>query len=231
VAAGRTPNTDGLGLAEGGVELDARGRVVVDRYHRTTASGIYAAGDATGSGLASTAAQQGRAAACHALGLVFGVATDHAPSSAVYGVPEVACVGLTEEQAQARDIPHVVGRCDLATTARGAIAGKGGLLKLVFRADDRRVLGVHCLGEAASEVVGLGHLALHLDAPVERLLALGLNTPTYAHAYHDAVLDGLSRLARLMAPRSVIGREREREDARRSSGSTPIPPFPTRRVT
>jgi NAD(P) transhydrogenase len=195
VAAGRTPNTDGLGLADVGIEVDGRGRIVVDRYHRTTASRIYAAGDVTGTGLASTAMQQGRAAACHACGLMFGVTIDRLASTAVYGVPEVAGVGLTEEEARAADLPYAVGRCDLAVTTRGAIAGHGGLLKLVFRADDRRLLGVHCIGDIASEMVGLGHAALHAGWPVEQLLALGLNTPTYGYAYHDAAVDGLAHLA------------------------------------
>ena len=155
-AAGRTPNTAGLGLAEAGVQLDERGRIVVDSYYRTSAAGIYAAGDVIGPTLASTAMQQGRAAACHACGLVFGVEVDQAASSAVYGLPEVAGVGATEEQARAGGIPYVVGRCDLATTARGAIAGHGGRLKLIFRADNRKLLGVHCIGDIASEVVGAG---------------------------------------------------------------------------
>jgi NAD(P) transhydrogenase len=203
VAAGRTPNTEGLGLADVGIDVDARGRIVVDRYHRTSAPGVYAAGDVTGSGLASSAMQQGRAAACHACGLVIGVAIDRLASTSVYGMPEVAAVGLTEEQARAAGIPYTVGRCDLATTARGAIAGHGGLLKLVFRTDDRALLGVHCIGDIASEVVGLGHAALHAAWPVEQLLALGLNTPTYGYAYHDAAVDGLSHLARQLAPRPV----------------------------
>ena len=99
-AAGRVPNSEGLGLDEVGAQLDGRGRIVVDRYFRTTAPGIYAAGDVVRPALASTAMQQGRAAASHACGLVFGMAVDQAASSAVYGLPEVAGVGLTEEQAR-----------------------------------------------------------------------------------------------------------------------------------
>jgi NAD(P) transhydrogenase len=197
-AAGRTPNTTGLGLAEAGVQLDDRGRIVVDRYFRTSAPGIYAAGDVVSPALASTAMQQGRAAACHACGLLFGVEVDQAESSAVYSLPEVAGVGLTEEAVRAADIPYVVGRCDLATTARGAIAGHGGRLKLIFRADNRKLLGVHCIGDIASEVVGLGHLALHVGSTVEIFLTLALNTPTYSAAYHDAAVDGLARLAEVM---------------------------------
>jgi NAD(P) transhydrogenase len=215
VAAGRTPNTEGLGLEEAGVQLDARGRIVVDHYYRTTASGIYAAGDVVKPALASNAMQQGRAAAAHACGLAFGVVVDQVASSAVYGLPEVAGVGATEEQVQATGIPYVVGRCDLAATPRGAIAGHGGLLKLILRADDRKLLGVHCLGDIASEVVNLGHVVLHVGGSVDLFLALALNTPTYSQAYHDATIDGLTRLTELMgladggsptAPRSDGGR-------------------------
>jgi NAD(P) transhydrogenase len=197
-AAGRTPNTEGLGLEEAGVRLDAHGRIVVDHYYRTTAAGVYAAGDVVDPALASTAMQQGRAAASHACGLVFGVAVDQSPSTAVYGLPEVAGVGATEVQVQGAGIPYAVGRCDLSVTPRGVIAGHGGLLKLIFRADDRKLLGVHCFGDIASEVVGLGHVVLHVGGSVEVFLTLALNTPTYSYAYHDATVDGLTRLAELM---------------------------------
>jgi NAD(P) transhydrogenase len=189
------PNSEGLGLDEVGAQLDGRGRIVVDRYFRTTAPGVYAAGDIVRPALASTAMQQGRAAACHACGLLVGVAVDQAASSAVYGLPEVAGVGLTEEQARRADIPYVVGRCDLAETARGTIAGRGGRLKLIGRADDHKLLGVHCIGDIASEMVGLGHAVIALGGMFEMLLTLGLNMPTYSAAYHDAAVDGLSRLA------------------------------------
>jgi NAD(P) transhydrogenase len=199
VAAGRTPNTEGLGLEQAGVRIDARGRILVDRYYRTTAPGIYAAGDVVKPGLASNAMQQGRAAAAHACGLVFGVEIDQTASSAVYGLPEVAGVGATEEQIRATGIPYAVGRCDLATTPRGAIAGHGGLLKLIFHTDTRKLLGVHCFGDIASEVVGLGHVVLQLGGRVELFLTLALNTPTYSYAYHDATVDGLTRLTKLMS--------------------------------
>jgi NAD(P) transhydrogenase len=211
-AAGRTPNTEELGLAEAGVQLDERGRIVVDRYYRTTATGIYAAGDVVGPTLASTAMQHGRAAACHACGLVLGVELDQAASSAVYSLPEVAGVGATEEQVRAAGIPYIVGRCDLATTARGAISGHGGRLKLILRADDRKLLGVHCIGDSASEVVGLGHVVLHVGGTVELFLTLGLNTPTYSAAYHDAAVDGLARLAQHMGYEGQGQGQQERID-------------------
>ena len=123
---------------------------------------------------------------------------DRTPSIAVYGLPEVAGVGATEEQVRDDGIPYVVGRCDLATSPRGAIAGHGGLLKLIFRTDDRKLLGVHCFGDIASEVVGLGHMVLHVGGSVEVFLTLALNTPTYNNAYHAATVDGLTRLAQMM---------------------------------
>jgi NAD(P) transhydrogenase len=201
-ATGRQPNAEGLGLEEVGVQLDGRGRIVVDPYFRTTAPGIYAAGDVISSSLASTAVQQGRAAARHACGLVYGLAVDQAASSAVYGMPEVAGVGLTEEQAEQAEIRYVVGRCDLAETTRGTIAGRGGRLKLIFREDDRKLLGVHCIGDIASETIGLGHAVISMGGTIEVLLALGLNMPTYSAAYHDAAIDGLARLAEALGHRS-----------------------------
>jgi NAD(P) transhydrogenase len=195
-AAGRTPNTEGLGLNAAGVAVDPRGRIVVDGYYQTTCDGIYAVGDAVGPTLASIAAQQGRAAVCHALGLAFGVPVDRAPSAAVYGRPELAGVGATEEQVQDSGVPYVVGRCDLSRTARGAIAGRGGRLKLLVQADDRKLLGVHCIGDIASEMVGMGHTVLHMGGAVDVFLTLAFNTPTYASAYRDAAIDAMAQLAR-----------------------------------
>ena len=196
-AAGRAANTAGLGLDRAGVDIDQRGRIVVDRYYQTTCPGIYAVGDAVAPTLASVAMQQGRAAVCHAFGLVFGVPIDRAASAAVYGLPELAGVGVTEEEIRRTAIPYVVGRADLSRTARGAIAGRGGRLKLIVRADDRKLLGVHCIGDIASELVGLGHTVLHMNGRIDVLLTLALNTPTYSSAYRDAAIDALSQLAAL----------------------------------
>ena len=200
-AAGRVPNTHGLGLEAAGVAVDPRGRIVVDRYYQTSAAGIYAVGDTVAPTLASIAAQQGRAAVCHALGLAFGVPVDRTPSAAVYGVPEIAAVGVTEEQVRGSGTPYVVGRCDLSRTARGAIAGRGGRLKLIVRAGDRKLLGVHCIGDIASELVGMGHTVLHMDGAVDIFLTLALNTPTYSAAYRDAAIDAMTQLS-LLARRS-----------------------------
>ena len=189
-ATGRTPNVERLGLGEAGVMFDAKGHVVVDRHFRTAAEGTYAAGDVLGPALASVAMQQGRAAA----GLILAGALDRAASSAVYGLPELAGVGATEEEVKGAGIPYAVGRCDLAMMPRGAIAGHGGRLKLIFGAADRKLLGVHCIGDIASELIGMGHMVLHVGGVVDLFLTMALNTPTYSHAYRNAAVDGLTRL-------------------------------------
>lgn len=199
-ATGRRANTDGLGLDRAGIALDSRGRIVVDRYFMTTCAEVYAVGDAVAPTLASVAMQQGRAAVCHALGLAFGVPVDRQASAAVYGLPEVAAVGVHEEEVRASGVAYVVGRAALEGTARGTIAGTHGLLKLIVRADDRRLLGVHCIGEIASELVAMGHAALHMGAAVDLFLTLALNTPTYTAAYRDAAIDAVMQLSQLARP-------------------------------
>lgn len=194
-AAGRVANTEGLGAEEAGIQLTRNGRIVVDASYHTSADGIYAAGDVVSPSLASVAMEQGRLAVFRAFNLPFRDTLHPLGVSAVYGVPEVAGVGLTEEQCRDQGIAYEVGRCDLAITPRGAIAGHGGLLKLIFRSDDRRLLGVHIIGDIASELVGTGQMAISNDNPIDIFAALTLNTPTYTYAYKYAAFDGLLRLA------------------------------------
>jgi NAD(P) transhydrogenase len=194
-AIGRTANTEGLRLAEAGVALDPRGRIIVDQQYRTTAEGIYAAGDVLGPTLASIAMEQGVVAVCSALGIPFKGAVDPMAISAVYGMPEVAGAGLTEEQCRAQGIDYEVGRSDLGLIPRGAIAGHGGLLKLIFRKDDLRLLGVHCICDIASEVVGIGQMVLHYGGAIDVFVTQTMNTPTYSFAYKYAAYDGLKKVA------------------------------------
>lgn len=194
-AAGRSANTEGLGLKSAGVQVDQRGRILVDAEYRTTAEGIYAAGDVVSPSLASIAMEQGRLAVFRAFALPFRQDLHPLEVSAVYGVPEVAGVGLTEEQCQDQHLDYEVGKCDLATTPRGAIAGHGGLLKLIFRRDDRLLLGVHVIGDTASELVGMGQAVINSNQAIDEFAAMTLNTPTYTYAYKYATFDGLLRLA------------------------------------
>jgi NAD(P) transhydrogenase len=193
-AAGRRPNTDDLGLCDIGVELDPRGFIVVDQQFQTSVPGVYAAGDVLGPGLSSVAMEQGRVAACLAFGIDFLQVVDPIPISAVYGMPELAGVGLTEEQCQEQGLDYAVGRCTFSSIPRGAISGHDGLLKLLFRTDDRRLLGVHCLGELASELIGAGQMVLHYGGTLDAFSTITLPTPTYSYAYKNAAFDGLRRL-------------------------------------
>ena len=194
-AAGRIANTENLGLDAVGVAVDPRGRIVVDDNFRTSAEGVYAAGDVLGPTLASIAMEQGRAAICNAFGIPFEGVVDPAPVSAVYGMPEASGAGLTEEQCRERGLDYEVGRADLDFTPRGAIAGRGGLLKLIFLKGNRKLIGVHCIGDIASEIVGVGQMAIRCGGTVNTIANMSMNTPTYSYAYKYAAFDGLRRAA------------------------------------
>lgn len=194
-AAGRVANTQGLGLEALGVELDSRGRVVVDKNFRTCVPGIYAAGDVVQPTLASIAMEQGRVAVCHAFGIPFEGTVDPCPVSAIYGMPEISGAGATEEQCREQHLDYGVGRADLGLTPRGAIAGRGGLLKLIFLKADRKLIGVHCIGDIASEIVGIGQMVIRCGGTLNTIASMSFNTPTYSYAYKYAAFDGLRQLA------------------------------------
>jgi NAD(P) transhydrogenase len=194
-AAGRVANTEGLDLEAAGVRLDSRGRIEVDERFRTSAPGVYAAGDVLGPTLASIAMEQGRVAVCDAFGIPFEGTVDPTPVSAVYGMPEVSGAGLTEEQCREQGLDYEVGRSDFDLIPRGAISGRGGLLKLIFLKESRKLTGVHCIGDIASELAGIGQMAIRCGATVHTIANMSMNTPTYSYAYKYAAFDGLRRLA------------------------------------
>ena len=196
-AAGRAGTTEGLGLAEAGVEVDARGRIVVDDAYRTTADGIYAAGDVIGPpGLASVSMEQGRVAACRAFDIPFKETVDQLPPIGVYSIPEVGMVGMTQEQAAEAGIDAEIGRGWFSANARARIMGStDGMVKLVFRRDDRRLLGVHVLGDDASELIHLGQAVLHQRGTIDYFIHSTFNVPTLSEAYKYAAYEGLQRLA------------------------------------
>jgi NAD(P) transhydrogenase len=193
-AAGRSVSTASLGLDTAGVEADARGRIIVDAERRTSCPWIFAAGDVIGPSLASVATDQGRQALCGALGLDFSAHVDQIPAAAVYGLPEVARAGKSEEDCAAEGIPYETGRCELGTTPRGLIAGQEGLLKLVFHGGTGVLLGVHAICEIASEIAGTGQAMIHSEATVEDVIRMAYNTPTYTYGYKLAATDALARL-------------------------------------
>ena len=196
-AAGRSGNTEGLGLEELGVELDARGRVKVDETFRTSAPGIYAAGDVIGPpALASVSMEQGRVAVCHAFDIPFKETVDPLPPFAVYSIPEAAMVGLAEESAEDRGADPEVGRGWFAENAKATISGfTEGLVKLVFRRSDRRLLGVHILGDGASELIHTGQAVIHAGGTIDRFIHTTFCAPTRSEVFKYAAYDGLQRLS------------------------------------
>jgi NAD(P) transhydrogenase len=196
-AAGRSGNTEGLGLEAVGVAVDDRGRIVVDETFQTSVPGIYAAGDVIGPpALASASMEQGRVAACHAFDIPFKLTVDPLPPMAIYSIPEAAGTGMTEEAAAGAGIDYEVGRGYFVNNTRANISGwTDGLVKLVFRADDRKLLGVHILGEIAGELIHVGQAALHAEADIDRFIHTTYNVPTYTEEYKYAAYNGLQRLS------------------------------------
>ena len=197
-SAGRTGNVEGLGLDDVGVEVDAKGRVVVDATFRTTVEGIYAAGDVIGPpALASVSMEQGRVAICHAFGIDFKDTVDPLAPLGVYSIPEAAMVGTTEEGAAASGIDYEVGRAWLSRNARAAIAGSSeGIVKLVFERNTLELLGVHIVSDAAAELIHIGQGVIQLGGTIEHFIHATFAVPTLADAYKYAAYDGLTRVGK-----------------------------------
>jgi NAD(P) transhydrogenase len=195
-ASGRVGNTEGLGLEEAGVRVDARNRIVVDATFQTTAESIYAAGDVIGPpALASVSMEQGRVAACYAFEIPFKETVDPMPPFGVYSIPEAAMVGLTEEEAMAKGLDYEVGRGWFAGNTRATIAGAtDGLVKLVFKREDRKLLGVHVLGDHATELIHQGQTVLNYGGTIDYFIHSTFNVPTESEAYKYAAYDGLQRM-------------------------------------
>jgi NAD(P) transhydrogenase len=196
-AAGRAGNTEDLGLEAAGVQTDPRGRIVVDARYRTTADGVYAAGDVIGPpALASVSMEQGRVAACYAFGIPFKETVDPLPPYGVYSIPEAAMVGMTEAAARQQGIDVEVGRGYFEYSPRAQIMGSTeGLIKLVFRRDDRRLLGVHIVGEIAGELIHVGQAAIGSHEQIDTFIHRTFNIPTFCETYKYAAYDGLQRLS------------------------------------
>jgi len=194
VASGRQGNTKGLGLEGVGVGVDKRGYVEVDENFRTRVPSIYAAGDVIGfPALASTSMDQARVAVCHAFGFTYKKQVSHLLPYGVYTIPEVSCVGFSEEQARDKKIDYVVGRALYADNARGKIVGdKEGVVKLIFDKADRKLLGCHCIGDRASELVHIGQAVIALGGTVDTLIDMVFNYPTLAETFKYAAYDALA---------------------------------------
>ena len=158
---------------------------------------IYAAGDVIGfPSLASTSMEQGRVAACHAFGLAPPPPPEFFPYG-IYSVPEISTVGLTEEEVRKREIPYECGIARFRETSRGHIMGlNSGMMKMIFALETRRLLGVHIVGEGATELIHIGQAVLNLKGTIDFFIENTFNYPTLAEAYKIAGLDAWNRMAR-----------------------------------
>ena len=192
---GRTGATESLNLDAVDIEPDFKGRLTVTETYQTTVPNIYAVGDVIGfPNLASTSGEQGRLASCHA----FGMSAKSVPGLFPYGIytiPEISMVGMTEEELTNSNVPYEVGRAQYREIARGQIIGDdSGLLKLLFHAGTRKLLGIHIIGEGASELVHIGQAVLAFGGTVDYFVDAVFNYPTLAECYKTAALDGINRL-------------------------------------
>jgi NAD(P) transhydrogenase len=196
-AAGRVANTDGLGLETVGVRTNERGQIRVDESFRTNTPSIFAAGDCIGvPALASVSMDQARVAVSEAFGFGYHPQVRSLLPMAIYGVPEVSFVGETEESARAAGVDYAVGTAVYRDNARGQIIGAvQGMLKLLVRRDDRRLIGVHIVGDLASELIHLGQSHLFHGATVDQLLQVVMNYPTLAECYKYAAFAAMGALS------------------------------------
>jgi NAD(P) transhydrogenase len=193
---GRTGATAKLNLEAAGLKADQRGRLKVNENYQTEVPHIFAAGDVIGfPSLASTSLEQGRLAACHA----FGTEARSTPALFPYGiytVPEISYVGKNEEELTQANVPYEVGKASYREIARGQIIGDNiGMLKLLFHRETRELLGVHIIGESASELVHIGQAVMSFGGTVDYFVNTVFNYPTLAECYKNAALDGVNRLS------------------------------------
>ena len=192
---GRTGATRSLNIEAVGLQTDERGLLKVNGSYQTNVPNVYAVGDVIGfPSLASTSMEQGRLASCHA----FGIPTQSSPELFPYGIytiPEISTVGLNEEELTEQGVPYEIGKAQYREIARGQIIGdQTGLLKLIFDLNTHELLGVHIIGEGASELVHIGQAVLAFKGKVEYFINNVFNYPTLAECYKTAAFDGINRL-------------------------------------
>ena len=194
-SAGRRGATDGLELANAGLEADPRGRIAVDERYRTAAEHVYAVGDVIGfPSLAATSAEQGRLAAAHAFGVEPRAMPELLPFG-IYSIPEISYVGKNEHELTEASVPYEVGVAHYRELARGHILGEShGVVKLIVSSEDRTILGVHAFGAGATELVHVGQAVMGLGGTIDYLVAAVFNYPTLAEAYKVAALDAANKL-------------------------------------
>jgi len=197
-AVGRQGNVDELNLAAAGLDADSRGRIAVDADYRTKQPHIFAVGDVIGfPSLGSVSMEQGRIAAANAFGMPIHSDPAHYPYG-IYTIPEISFIGKTEEQLTDAGIAYEVGIAYFREIARGQIRGDTtGRLKLIFQPDTKEILGVHIIGEGASELLHIGQAVFALKGTVEYFVDTVFNYPTLAECYKTAAFNGLNKLSKM----------------------------------
>jgi NAD(P) transhydrogenase len=202
-ALGRSGATDGLGLKELGIPIGKYGHVekVDPITYQTTVPNIYAAGDVIGApALASTSMEQGRLAMCHAFRLKYKTALAPILPAGIYTIPEISQVGKTEQDCQREGIPYVVGKDRYGKHGRGQIIGDtDGMIKLIFDATNGKLIGVHVIGEIASELVHIGMACLQFEGDIDFFIHAVFNYPTLSDVYKYAAYDALGKLNKVRA--------------------------------
>ncbi len=194
-AVGRQGATAALNLEAAGLEADERGRLKVNKHYQTKAKHIYATGDVIGfPSLASTSMEQGRLAACHALGVACDTYSQLYPYG-IYTIPEISMVGESEEALTQRKAPYEFGIARYDELAKGQLIGdRHGRLKLLFDRKTLRLLGAHAIGERATEIIHIGQAVMAFGGKIDYFVNTVFNYPTLAEAYKVAAFDGLNKL-------------------------------------
>jgi NAD(P) transhydrogenase len=195
-SVGRVGATKELGLEPVGIQPDERGRIKVNENYQTALPHIYAVGDVVGfPSLASTSMQQGRHAACHAFGLSC-VTSNHLLPYGIYSIPEISMVGRNEEELTRDGVPYESGIARYREIARGQLIGDTvGMLKLLFHSDTQELLGVHCIGEGATELIHIGQAVMALGGKLDYFVDTVFNYPTLAECYKVAALAALNKFS------------------------------------
>jgi NAD(P) transhydrogenase len=196
-SVGRTGDTESLRLERAGLAPDKRGRIKCSEHFQTDVPNIYAVGDVVGfPALASASMEQGRRAVCHMMGQTFTPAKNM--PYGLFTIPEISMVGKNEEELTLQRVPYEVGIARYSEIARGQITGdQTGLLKLLFHRETRQLLGVHAIGESATEIVHIGQTVMSFDGTIDYFRDTVFNYPTMAECYKVAALDGLNKLSLL----------------------------------
>ncbi len=194
-SVGRIGATDDLNLEAVGLAADDRGRLKVDERFRTKVPHIFAAGDVIGyPALAATSSEQGRLAACSMFGVDAEPMGKHFPIG-VYAIPEISMVGATEEQLTLAKVPYETGIARFREIARGQIMGDdSGMFKMIFQRDNGRLLGAHCIGTGATELIHIGQAVLGLGGGLDYFLKTVFNYPTLAECYKVAAYNAANKL-------------------------------------